>query len=68
MTISRDLLRFKLAESLKRPVPGEEHARQFPALHANSSVTLCLDEVQVVPGWEGLVHRFMEVAPARVEP
>ncbi|MCC6474041.1 MAG: ATP-binding protein [Burkholderiales bacterium] len=45
----------------------EEHARQFPDLRAGGararkrvSVTLYLDEVQLVPGWEGLVRRLMD--------
>jgi hypothetical protein len=38
----------------------EEHARQFPDLHKGSGITLYLDEVQGVPGWEGLVRRLMD--------
>ena len=38
----------------------EEHARRFPRLHAQGGVTLYLDEVQYVPGWEGLVRRLMD--------
>ncbi len=43
----------------------EEHARQFPGLRARGSrrrpsMTLYLDEVQTVPGWEGLVRRLMD--------
>lgn len=134
MTISRDLLRLKLAESLASPIPRltrrdvrlpaicakalavigvrrsgktsflsqcradriaagsppqtqlvvslederlagmdvadlrwlvEEHARQFPepsseGARANPKLTLYLDEVQLVPGWEGLVRRLMD--------
>jgi predicted AAA+ superfamily ATPase len=134
MTISRDLLRLKLAESLAAPVPGltrrdirlpgirgeafavigvrrcgkttflgqcradriqagspreaqllvslederlagmtaanlawllDEHVRQFPGLRATrapagAAVTLYLDEVQIVSGWEGLVRRLMD--------
>ena len=38
----------------------EEHARRFPRLHAEGRVTLYLDEVQYVPGWERLVRRLMD--------
>jgi predicted AAA+ superfamily ATPase len=35
----------------------DEHARQFPGLREAGGMTLYLDEVQTVPGWEGLVRR-----------
>jgi hypothetical protein len=42
----------------------EEHARQFPDLRPelgqSSAITLYLDEVQAVPGWEGLVRRLID--------
>ena len=38
----------------------DEHARQFPSLRAAGGMTLYLDEVQTVPGWEGLVRRLMD--------
>lgn len=38
----------------------EEHARQFPGLRESGAMTLYLDEVQTVPGWEGLVRRLMD--------
>ncbi|MCU0726875.1 MAG: ATP-binding protein [Planctomycetes bacterium] len=45
----------------------EEHARQFPDLRSGgtgarsrATLTLYLDEVQLVPGWEGLVRRLMD--------
>lgn len=38
----------------------EEHARQFPELRNAGGTTLFLDEVQLVPGWEGLVRRLMD--------
>ncbi len=38
----------------------EEHARQFPGLRDGTGVTLLLDEVQLVPGWEGLVRRLLD--------
>ncbi len=37
----------------------DEHARQFPALREAGGMTVYLDEVQTVPGWEGLVRRLM---------
>ena len=43
----------------------EEHSRQFPGSRskgkrAKPGSTLYLDEVQLVPGWEGLVRRLMD--------
>lgn len=38
----------------------EEHARRFPGLRESGSMTLYLDEVQVVPDWEGLVRRLID--------
>ena len=38
----------------------DEHARQFPGLREAGGMTLYLDEVQTVPGWEGLVRRLMD--------
>ena len=38
----------------------EEHRRRFPRLQDRGGVTLFLDEVQTVPGWEGLVRRLMD--------
>ena len=38
----------------------DEHVRRFPRLHGAAGVTVYLDEVQVVPGWEGLVRRLMD--------
>lgn len=38
----------------------EEHARQFPGLREAGGMTLYLDEVQLVPRWEGLVRRLMD--------
>lgn len=38
----------------------DEHARQFPELREAGGMTLYLDEVQTVPGWEGLVRRQMD--------
>ncbi len=44
----------------------EEHARRFPRLHERAGVTLYLDEIQYVPGWEGLVRRLMDTGGAEV--
>jgi hypothetical protein len=38
----------------------EEHARQFPGLRATGGMSIYFDEVQTVPGWEGLVRRLMD--------
>lgn len=43
----------------------EEYTRQFPelsrgAMRTRATPTLYLDEVQLVPGWEGLVRRLMD--------
>lgn len=37
-----------------------EHGRQFPDLRPNGLLTVYLDEVQLVDGWESLVHRLAE--------
>ena len=44
----------------------EEHARRFPRFHAQGGLTLYLDEVQYVPGWEGLVRRLMDAGGLEV--
>lgn len=38
----------------------DEHARQFPGLREAGGITVYLDEVQLVPGWEGLVRRHLD--------
>lgn len=38
----------------------DEHARQFPELREAGAMTVYLDEVQTVAGWEGLVRRLMD--------
>jgi len=44
----------------------EEHARQFPGLREAGVMTIYLDEVQTVPGWEGLVRRLMDAGGVEV--
>ena len=44
----------------------EEHARRFPQSYAREEVTLYLDEVQYVPGWEGLVRRLIDTGGVQV--
>jgi len=38
----------------------EEHYRAYPALRGQETVTWCLDEIQVVPGWERFVRRILD--------
>jgi len=38
----------------------EEYYRRFPALRGRETVTWCLDEIQVVPGWERFVRRLLD--------
>ena len=38
----------------------EEYYRRFPARRAKETVTLCLDEIQVVPAWERFVRRLAD--------
>lgn len=44
----------------------EEHARQYPAIRASGKLSLYLDEVQVVPGWETLVRRLVDAGDVEV--
>ena len=44
----------------------EEHARRVPQSYAREHVTLYLDEVQYVPGWEGLVRRLTDAGGVQV--
>lgn len=39
----------------------DEHARQFPGLREAGGMTVYLDEVQTVAGWEGLARRQMDL-------
>lgn len=38
----------------------EEHGRRAPGARDKGPVTWCLDEVQVVPGWERFVRRILD--------
>jgi uncharacterized protein len=38
----------------------EEHYRRFPDLRGQKTVTWCLDEIQLVPGWERFVRRMLD--------
>ncbi len=38
----------------------EEHYRRYPALRGRQTVTWCLDEIQVIPGWERFVRRVLD--------
>lgn len=38
----------------------ERYYRHYPALRGQEVVTWCLDEVQLVPGWERFVRRLMD--------
>lgn len=38
----------------------EEYFRRHPRLRGTGQVTLCLDEIQVVPGWERFVRRLLD--------
>jgi hypothetical protein len=44
----------------------EEHTRQFPGLRERGGMTLYLDEVQLVSGWEGLVRRSMDMGGVEI--
>lgn len=38
----------------------DAYYRAFPSLRGHERVTLCLDEIQVVPGWERFVRRLLD--------
>lgn len=38
----------------------EEYYRRHPALRGQETVTWCLDEIQIVPGWERFVRRVLD--------
>lgn len=41
----------------------EEYFRRYPGLRGEGQVTLCLDEIQTVPGWERFARRVMDTEP-----
>ena len=38
----------------------DEYYRSFPSLRQTQRVTWCLDEIQIIPGWEKFVRRMMD--------
>lgn len=38
----------------------DEYYRSFPAFRQTQCVTWCLDEIQIIPGWEKFVRRMMD--------
>ncbi len=38
----------------------DEYYRSFPSLRQAQCVTWCLDEIQIIPGWEKFVRRMMD--------
>jgi uncharacterized protein len=44
----------------------EEHQRQFPDLRRNEEVSVYLDEVQLVDGWETLVRRLIDTGGVEI--
>lgn len=44
----------------------EEYYRDFPEFRRRSTVTWCLDEIQVIPGWERFVRRVLDEEKAEL--
>jgi uncharacterized protein len=44
----------------------EEHTRQYPTIRADGLLSLYLDEIQTVDGWESLIHRLVEAKDVEV--
>jgi len=44
-----------------------EHERSFPSLGQDRFLTVYLDEIQLVDGWESLVHRLAETREMEVD-
>ncbi|WP_447973886.1 ATP-binding protein [Nitrospira sp. Kam-Ns4a] len=44
----------------------EEYYRRYPAYRGREVVTWCLDEIQVVPGWERFVRRLLDTEKVEV--
>jgi hypothetical protein len=48
------------------PVLIEEYYRRYPAFRQQETVVFCLDEIQVVPGWERFVRRLIDSEKVQV--
>ena len=44
----------------------EEYFRRYPEYRGKVDVTLCLDEIQTVPGWERFVRRVLDTEKVKV--
>lgn len=44
----------------------EEYGRRVPGARERGTVTWCLDEIQVVPGWERFVRRLLDAGGSEV--
>lgn len=44
----------------------EEYYRRYPAFRGREVVTWCLDEIQIVPGWERFVRRLLDTEKVEV--
>lgn len=44
----------------------EAYYRRFPAFRGRRTVTWCLDEIQLVPGWERFVRRILDTEKVEV--
>lgn len=44
----------------------EEYFRRHPAFRATGPVTLCFDEIQVIPHWERFVRRLIDTEPIEI--
>jgi hypothetical protein len=44
----------------------EEYYRSYPRFRGRETVTMCLDELQVVPGWERFVRRLLDTEKVEV--
>ena len=45
---------------------AEEYYRTFPDFRGRQQVVWCLDEIQVVPGWERFVRRILDTEKAEI--
>ena len=44
----------------------EEYYRRYPAFRQQETVVFCLDEIQIVPGWERFVRRVLDTESVEV--